>query len=1222
MQALERRGAMLHGLCSRPHSPAFVCLFVSLQPDMTTLIRLPGVKPTFVKMEYCSVVPGADGVVQPSATCDWQTVFTPAPTSEFGSTVERRARKARIQLNHHNVTTGHFQVIRIVLRDPGLDSTTVDTLLNGWPSAGDCSSSVGPLDFCREFDLRVVQDEHFTRPQEFGFLLKWKNIMQLTDDLEDTFTFEVAFVRDQDSALRSLEIGTEKLRTPFLHGGQQLVSAAAGVYHVDIERKFTEVPFFMRWESMDVFAKVDVDYFPPKRDDGEIDALRSPLHLRRDCSGVCALLGNGLSPTADGSTEYSWGIPYGESRLRLRVSDERGDGVSEFNIYLHHRRHREKRIASMLSTLGVLTPSFSPDVYMYGLSMRVNDPTKQLRLLFSQMDLFSNISATLRVPALSGQNLTFAQSLGVPLVISSARAQCGYRQTLQFLPPYGESVLTLNMTADSHLTGWILTTIRIRKVAFQLLALNSSVGVLDPPFHPRHLTYRLLLANAQSEVSLSSTHADRDTHLTWRWQPITARRGSELLVADRSVLPSSGWLHEAVRFSNLPLGLTSVSVQLRAFDGSTTTYTVLLERVVLEEISLNLLTLAAPAGVPIQSGQDGFNGVAAALTPEYDPAVSNYTLSLPPGQSEVILRFPVPPSPIQLIGEWRGVPLRPLQKNSTLMLSVTGVTALPSLLRLTFLKDRSVLQSLNIFVVQQMSANAYLASVWTSAGRLQPAFTWSRNEYVLRLEIDPLELSNGTMPLMQALLRVQDANATLQAAFHRALPANLSAPAGTPPTLLPAEPLHVQSVKLGGVSDLRLLAVGGPSRKVYNHSLLQVTITAPNGVFQQEYHLTLELHPYVPVPEIPFVWASTVQLVLTLQVDLNALGDVEAARQLLATEVSGALGISPVRLRVLRVYAGSAMAAVRILPGRSMMDVSSVETLRLLRSQLASFSGSPLSFGTHTSRIDPTADLQVQHGCMTAAGDDAHFITDEAECARIARGEVPLESSAEPTPLPTFVVPLVVMLVLAFAAAVAVGLVHCYRKHRGSRELQLHSASAAAALSAGKRRPSVVRVASDKEGPSVHQPAAAFNKASMPATEEQPVATVLVADAAVAVAQGAAPTSVASSIHSATEPQSSPLSRSGDWVMLHTAPLNDDVQASPVAADAAGAAASKSLSVDPEQGSHAGAGGWTLHSPDGALVACPLFDGPAVASSGASASSSPRSAVSPSSSLLSPLGRV
>ena len=1065
-------------------------------------------------------------------------------------------------------------------------------LPNGWTAIEECAPA-DPADRCWYIDLSRVQDVHFDAPQKFTFHLVWRPVLGLTSDTSDDYDFEVAFLRNEDSSLEYLEVGTDLLRTPFTHGGQQRVTAD---YHIDIPRRFSPVPFFVKFMALDPFATVDVDYFPPIRDNGEIDGNRRPI-IRRIRNAKGPVLMSELSPDADGSKEYSWGVPYGESLLRITVTDEKTTGRSVFNLYIHHRRHTENRIASVLSTLGVLSPAFRPDTYLYQLSMRVNDPTKQLRLLFSQMDLFSNISVTLRVPAPVGTELTFAQSLGTKLPVSSAKAQCGYRQSLKFLPPYGESTLILNMTADSG--PWVLTTIRIRKVAFQLLALNNSVGVLDPPFHPRHLSYRLLLANAQSQVTLSSTHADNATHLTWRWQPLSARRGSELLWSERRTLPVSEWLHEQVTFSDLPLGLTSVSVQLRAFDGSTTTYTILLERVVLEELSLSLLTLAVPERVPIQTGQDGFNGIAAALTPEYDPGTQNYTLSLPPGQTEVVMRFPVPPSPIQLIGEWRGVPLRPLQKNSTLMLAVFGVTSTPGLLRLTFLKGTSVLQLVNIVIVQQLSANAFLGSIWTNAGRLQPKFSYAQMNYVLRLEVAPVDLWNGTLPLLQTLLRVQDANATLHVALHRALPRNTSAPADTPPTFLPAESVALHSAELGG-SLLHLLTVGGADVKVYNHSLLQVFVTAPNGVFQQQYNLSLELHEFIPVPEIPYVWATTVQLVLTLQADLSSLGDLEAARQLLVTEVAGALGMEPTRLRVLRLYAGSTMAEVRMLPAASAYssEVSSVESLRLLRLQLASFEGSPLSFGRHSSRVDPTVDLQVKYGCMTP---EEEFISNAEECQRLARGERVLMQEDAPTPLPSFVVPLVVVLSLLCAAALAVVAVRCYLTRRTTRVSHLQ----ANAVAAAHKQPAMFAVP-EEEAPVV--------RVSMHVTAETASADASEQGAGEASADSS---SASKSIPTPADSLPSP-SKSDDWVMLNASPLNDD------AAPAAAASPLAPVSVDTASSpvdfpGVPGAGGWSLHSP----VALPSPDSlPPSAVSPRSASSltpSPRSAVSsPSSSSSTP----
>jgi hypothetical protein len=240
-----------------------------------------------------------------------------------------------------------------------------------------------------------------------------------------------------------------------------------------------------------------------------------------------------------------------------------------------------------------------------------------------------------------------------------------------------------------------------------------------------------------------------------------------------------------------------------------------------------------------------------------------------------------------------------------------------------------------------------------------------------------------------------------------------------------------------------MMLLGG--QKVYNHSRLELTVTAADGVHQQRYNFTLELHQYIaPIP-IPAEWATTVQLVLTLQSDLASLGDLEAARQLLATEVAGAMGLPKRRLHVLRMYAGSTLAEMRILPGLSSSEVSSVQALALLQQQLSNFAGSPLSFGSLTSQIDASADLRVTLGCIDVNG---HMSEDDTRCESVpgTTPEAPEEEEENEdkragahgvlSSLPSYLVPLVIVLSLLGVGALAAG--YFYRRYTRHHLTAIH----------------------------------------------------------------------------------------------------------------------------------------------------------------------------------------
>jgi hypothetical protein len=358
--------------------------FYNEQPDLTSIMRLPPIRPTFTALRWCSATRNCERLLD---------VFTPAPTTEFGSSAMRRARTARMTLNHHNISTGNFQAIQLHLIYPGVDCTTVTIDWGGWELPRSCTANTG--DRCDQLRLSSFTDPWFDKPLTIRYTLKFTSAvsLQLSSDTEDVWEYQIVFVRNEDSALRMLQAASDSLRTPFTHGGQQRVTAE---YDIDIPRRHKQLPFSLSWLPMDPFALVTVDFLPPIRDNGPIDYARTPLRMIDRQKGEWTL--RGLAPSVSGSQEYNWGVPFGESQLRVTVRDEKGTGVSTYRVFLHHRRHTENRIISLLSTLGVLQPAFNPNTYMYTLTMRVNDPTQQLRILLNQWDPFSNISATLRVP--------------------------------------------------------------------------------------------------------------------------------------------------------------------------------------------------------------------------------------------------------------------------------------------------------------------------------------------------------------------------------------------------------------------------------------------------------------------------------------------------------------------------------------------------------------------------------------------------------------------------------------------------------------------------------------------------------------------------------------------------------------------------------------------------------------------------------------------------------
>jgi hypothetical protein len=858
--------------------------------------------------------------------------------------------------------------------------------------------------------------------------------------------------------------------------------------------------------TTDVFAKVMATYTPPIRDNGPIDTERTPLPLE-----LPLLLLNPGDPLRDYPTglwrvtglskllpaEYQ-AVPYGFSRLDLIVTNDKGDKQSVYRIHITKQRHTDSRIRSLLPSLGVMAPVFGPYHHTYTLLIHASEPTLGFRMLFTLNDEFANATASL-FGAAAGDS--FAASQGTELPVTPFR-QCGYNQMLAASLPYGLSTLALLVTADDGTQN--VTSFSITKVSFRLLNLTVSEGSLSPPFRAEHASYTLALPNAQSSVTLTATTPDHTANVTIKYQAVGSRRGSVTLdKVHRQLDPATGFTTLTLQLTDLPLGSASVSIRVRASDQATSVYFLRIERMLEPALALQgfgqawesetVTALNQPqertedassadssSNGGGSAGSTGPTSAAAAsgtkppsssgvLTPSYDLSISNYTLWMDLGVTSATFTFAVAASDVTISAVWfanpspyvNGQAIMPLRVQTLYRLVVHDVSKQPGLLLLRIKNSNgAILQRYDITIVQRVSRNCMLASVWANHGSMQPtAFRFDRHSYNLSLDLrSPGYPTNAPLRL---LIVPQDAEAKVQGSY--AMPAHRSSLNESIVVQAAEGPLHLsgylqpqqQASDGEGTGQLFVppslaLLVVLPDLQVPLTSSLLLAPGAEAALPMLTFQLTAQddsictyriglLRTLAAEPSIhQLAYAQAVLLTLSFSLDLLSV-DVATLRAALELDLSIALDEPIVRFLARNVRSGSLLIDVWITPSNpadTELATPAREIGEALLRQITAFTGSPLSLGRVSQHIDTTrAPPVMEQGCITT---DGTFLK-AAEC-----GTAPTETKSQGAPadsvtgLPTIAVVIIVLLAVLLCAAVLFAGIRYYRARR-------HAASCSAA---------------------------------------------------------------------------------------------------------------------------------------------------------------------------------
>lgn len=928
------------------------------------------------------------------------------------------------------------------------------------------------------------EDMAWDRPLDLNFHLNFRNSDAFKDDVStaDMWILRITRKRMTDSSMLNISTSMGRFSPAFQPDG---LSNVVRDLHLDLPRLLVDPSFSVDLRTTDVFASVAALYTPPSRDNGPMDTNRSALQL------PCAPINpvdptgypdgmwriSGLSP--ESPPEYS-AVPFGLSRLDIIVTNDRGDMSSRYRIHITKLRHTDARIRSLMPSVGVMTPAFDAAVREYSLLIHASDPTLGFRLLFTLEDAFANATASLFDSAANGTALS---SFGQDLSIVPYRL-CGYNQMVSTNLPYGSSTLALMVTADDGATN--ATSFEVTKVSFRLLSLAASEGAMQPAFDSHQSSYRISLANAQSSVTITAITPDHTAVLTFKFQAAGSRRGSVTLDnIGRALDPETGFTVYTIQLSDLPLGIASLSIRVRASDDTTAVYFVRIDRVLEPALAMQGFgqqwssesdTTALPldpAGTPSAgSSAPAAPSAAGVLSPSYDLSVSNYSMMMDPGVTRATFTFAVADTSVVVAARWFANPspftdgqaIMPLRVKSLYRLVVQGVSSRPGLLVIRIMDRNGVtLQRYDISIVQRVSSNCWIRSLWANNGELMPAqFRFDRYSYNLSLQLrTPGYPTNAPLRM---LIVPQDAHAGVSAGY--ALPAHMSNGSSLPASSWPLDlsaftlssgltsatassptsfalQLAVPDVAVPLDSDI----IRGQEADADQLSpVLTFNLTAQDGSqcsYRIAVHRSLAREPTIE----QIAYAAAVQLTLTFTLDLSVV-DVSTVRSALELDLSVALDQPIVRFLARNVRSGSLLVDVIITPAEpsTVPQPSAADLVAALLRQMASMTGSPLSLGRVSQHlVGGSAAPEVVPGCLSA---DGQFLPAD-QCAPAVVPVDPVEEPPQPpsppdtvaspaasSALPTFAIVLLVALCVGLASLVIVASFRIWRA--------IHSAAAPA----------------------------------------------------------------------------------------------------------------------------------------------------------------------------------
>jgi DNA-binding beta-propeller fold protein YncE len=257
-----------------------------------------------------------------------------------------------------------------------------------------------------------------------------------------------------------------------------------------------------------------------------------------------------------------------------------GHTYSSFSPFALIENVHDANLGALALSAGTLTPAFSPATTRYNASVG-------LAVTAITITPTASANATIRVngsPVTSG-----SPSAPINLVL-------------------GQNIITATLTAKDTTTvkNYVLTVTRQNSASSDasLSALKPGYGSLSPAFQPATLSYTDIVSYSVSSLALTPTANEAHATIQARvnggsWSPVTSGSAS-------SPLP-------------LNVGDNTVEVKVTAQDNATTrTYTLTVTRADKSEL----------AGLGFSVG---------SLTPNFEPGVKQYTLSLPSGTTSISL---------------------------------------------------------------------------------------------------------------------------------------------------------------------------------------------------------------------------------------------------------------------------------------------------------------------------------------------------------------------------------------------------------------------------------------------------------------------------------------------------------------------------------------------------------------------------------------------------------
>jgi hypothetical protein len=229
-----------------------------------------------------------------------------------------------------------------------------------------------------------------------------------------------------------------------------------------------------------------------------------------------------------------------------------------------------------------------------------------------------------------------------------------------------------------------------------LADLELSGATLDSAFDPAKTSYTATVENGVSEVSLI---------------PKADHSAASITVNGSTV--SSGSASDPI---SLPVGTTDITVEVTAEDGSTNTYTVSVTRKKAVNTNASLASLSLSEG---------------SLSPAFDPATTNYTVSVANSVTEVTVTPTVDDTNATVTVHGTAVSSGSASDPISLSVGTTDITV-----EVTAEDGSTKSYTISVTREEAVSANADLSDLALSEGTLSPAFDSGTTSYTATVNGD------------------------------------------------------------------------------------------------------------------------------------------------------------------------------------------------------------------------------------------------------------------------------------------------------------------------------------------------------------------------------------------------------------------------------------------------------------------------------------------------------